>query len=102
MNRLSFDKISGRDLFENADLHLSTNIAAAETEARQVVHSGETIREVHDHGNINDSKESTNDGAQRVADDLAERVQLGERKNRFFGQHIKEAVAALRPLWRNK
>lgn len=101
MKTAFFRTVSARD-FAGADLHLSANIAAADTEARQIVDSGVPIREAHSHGNINDSRESTHEGAQRVANDLASRVELDEHKNRFFGQHIKEAVAAFRPLWRKR
>ncbi len=102
MNTTFFDTISARDLFEKPDLNLSANINAAETEAQHVVESGESIREIHSHGNLNDSLESTYEGAQRVADDLSKRVTLGERKERLFFENIREAVAAFRPLWRKK
>lgn len=102
MNTTFFDTVSARDLFKKPDLHLSGNIDAAEEEAQHVVESGESIREFHGHGNLNASLESTYEGAQSVADDLAKRVTLGERKERLFGEHIREAIAAFRPLWRKK
>jgi hypothetical protein len=102
MSAIFFDTVSARDLFKKPDLHLSANIAAAEEEAQNAVESGEPIREIHSHGNLNTSLESTYEGTQSVADDLAERVTLGERKERLFGENIREAIAAFRPLWRKK
>src|SRR4051794_37705572 len=96
-----FDTVSARDLFDNAK-HLSANIGAADDEARRVVASGGQIREAHDHGNINHSLESTCEGAHRVAEDLVDRVDFGQTREPFFGEHIREAVAALRPLWKKR
>src|ERR1700732_653897 len=102
MNTTFFGTISARDLFKNSEPHLSKNIDEAEEEAHSVVESGEPIREIHSHGNLNNSLESTQEGAHCVAEQLAKHVTLGVPKERFFGEHIREAIAALRPLWRKK
>jgi hypothetical protein len=97
-----FDTISARELFEKSELHLSKNIDESKEDAHLVIELGEPIREIHGHGNLNASRESTYEGARAVADSLAKRVTLGEPKERLFGEHIREAIAAFRPLWRNK
>jgi hypothetical protein len=103
MNTTSFDSVSVRELFgEKPELHLLKNINASEKEAHKVVESGEFIRDTHNHGNTNSSLKSTYEGARKVADKLAERVTLGERSERLFGEHIREAFAAFRPLFRKK
>jgi hypothetical protein len=102
MKTTFFDTISARELFEKSELHLSKNIDESEEEARLVVQSGEPIREIHSHGNLNASRESTYEGARAVADHLVKHVTLGEPKERLFGEHIREAIAAFRPLWREK
>jgi len=102
MKTTFIDTISARELFEKSELHLKKNIGESEEEAHLVVESGEPVREIHGQGNLNDSRESTYEGARAVADYLAKRVTLGEPKERLFGQHIREAIAAFRPLWRKK
>jgi len=102
MTTIFFDTVSGRDLFHEPAINLAANIAAAEEDAKHVVESGEPIREIHSHGNLNASLESTYEGAQLVADDLAKRVTLGERKERLFGENIREVIDAFRPVWRGK
>jgi hypothetical protein len=102
MKTIFFDTISARELFEKSELHLSKNIDESEEEAHLVVESGEPIREIHSHGNLNASRESTYEGARPVADHLAKRVTFGEPKERLFGEHIREAIAAFRPLWKKK
>jgi hypothetical protein len=102
MNTMFFDTVSARDLFKNSELHLLKNINDSKEEAHHVVESGEPIREIHGHGNLNASLESTYQGTQRVASYLAEHVTLDEPKERIFGEHIREAIAAFRPLWRKK
>ena len=102
MRTTFFDMISARELFENSELHLSQNIKESEDEAHRVIESGEPIRDIHSHGNLNASLESTYEGARAAADHLAKHVTFGERKERLFGEHIREAIAAFRPLWRKK
>ena len=102
MHTKFFETVSGRELFENSDLDLSTNIDESEEEAQQIVEKGEQIREKHGHGNLNASRESTYEGAQKVANYLAKNVTLEDRKERFFGEHIREALAALRSLWKKR
>ena len=100
MSDAFFDSISGKDLFSNPNVALSQHINAAEAEARQTLQAGEYIRQSHRHGKSNTSLESTAAGAQRVAQQLARTTNLGQRKERLFGEHIRETVDALKLLWR--
>jgi hypothetical protein len=100
MSDAFFDSISGKDVFCNPNLALSQHINAAEAEARQTLQDGEYIRQSHRHGKSNTSLESTAAGAQRVAQQLARTVNLGQRKERLFGEHIRQTADTLRLLWR--